>query len=96
MKSLLTAITLTLVLPLSAIAAPSDILTEGGESEPEVTAMPAFLEQFYNYQAQKYTLLLGEDGGACSYRINPTDIYEQENTRFVPAVVSRGSQRNSL
>ncbi len=75
-----------------AIAAPSNIVTVGSKSEPKVTTIPAFLEQFYDYQTQKYTLLLGEDRGACAYRIDPADVYEQENTRFVTAVVSRGSQ----
>ena len=92
MKLLLTAITLTFALPLSAIAAPDNIVTEGSQSEPNVTTAPAFLEQFYDYQAQKYTLLLGDDRGGCAYRIDPTDIYEQENTRFVTAAVSPGSQ----
>lgn len=77
----------------SATAAPNDIVTkiENSQTEPEGTTVPAFLEQFHNYQMQKYTLLLGEDRGACAYRIDPTDVYEQENTRFVIAVVSRGS-----
>lgn len=92
MKSLLTAIVLTLALPLSAIANPDNIVTEGSKSEPKVTTIPAFLEQFYDYQAQKYTLLLGEDRSACAYFIDPTDVYEQENSRFVTAIVSRGSQ----
>lgn len=92
MKLLLTAIVLTLALPLSAIANPDNIVTEGSESEPKVTTVPAFLEQFYDYRAQKYTLLLGEDRGACAYFIDPTDVYEQENSRFVTAIVSRGSQ----
>lgn len=92
MKLLSTAIALIFVLPLSAIADPDNIVTENSKSEVESTAIPVFLEQFYDYQSQKYTLLLGDDRGACSYRIDPTDVYEQKNTRFVTAVVSRGSR----
>lgn len=92
MKLLLNAIALTFILPLSAIASSGNIVTENSKSEVKATTIPVFLEQFYNYQSQKYTLLLGNDRGACSYRIDPADVYEQENTRFVTAVVSRGSQ----
>ena len=92
MKSLLTAITLTLVLPLAAIASPANVTDKSNKSEIESTTIPSFLEQFYSYQSQKYSLSLGEDRSACSYRIDPTDVYAQENTRFVTAVVSRGDQ----
>lgn len=77
----------------SAAAVPDNTVakTEVSQSGTEMPAIPAFLDQFYSYQSQKYTLLLGEDRGACAYRIDPTDVYEQENTRFVTSAVSRGS-----
>jgi hypothetical protein len=54
-------------------------------------AQPVYLQQFFNYlNTQKYTLSLGEDRGACDYSIDPTDVYEQNNNRFVTAKVSRG------
>jgi hypothetical protein len=53
--------------------------------------LPAYQEQFYSYlNDQKYTLSLGDDRGACAYSIDPTDVYERDNNRFVTAKVSQG------
>ncbi|MBD3885408.1 hypothetical protein IFO70_27160 [Phormidium tenue FACHB-886] len=55
--------------------------------------MPPELEQFFSYlNDQKYTLWLGDDRGACGYYIDPSDLYEQGNSRFTTAKVSRGMQ----
>ncbi len=49
------------------------------------------LDKFFNYlNQQKYTFLLGDDRGACSYHIDPTDVYKQGTNRFVMTKLSRG------
>lgn len=54
---------------------------------------PPDLDPFFSYlNDQKYTLWLGDDRGACGYYIDPTDVYEQGNSRFTTAKISRGMQ----
>jgi hypothetical protein len=65
-----------------AIAVPTQV-------QPSST--PEFQTQFFAFLNQKYTLTLGEDRAACAYQIDPTDVYQQGNSRFVTAKVSRGS-----
>jgi hypothetical protein len=49
------------------------------------------LDPFYAYlNDQKYTLYLGDSRGACSYHIDPTDVYANGESRFVMAKVSSG------
>lgn len=50
-----------------------------------------FPENFYSYLDEKYTLYLGDNRAACAYSIDPTEVYEQNNNRFVTARIRQGS-----
>jgi hypothetical protein len=49
-----------------------------------------FPGNFFSYLDKKYTLYLGDARSACAYRIDPTEVYEQGNNRFVMAKISQG------
>lgn len=50
-----------------------------------------FPRNFFSYLDDKYTLYLGDNRGACAYSIDPTEVYEQGNNRFVTARVRQGA-----
>ena len=50
-----------------------------------------FPENFFSYLDEKYTLYLGDNRGACAYSIDPTEVYEQGNNRFVTARYRQGA-----
>jgi hypothetical protein len=81
---------LPVVLILAAGATPSFALPAQSKPTPRSTQP---LDPFYAYlNDQKYTLYLGDSRGACSYHIDPTDVYANGESRFVMAKVSSGMQ----
>lgn len=48
-------------------------------------------DRLFDYFNQKYRVSLGDSRGACSYRIDPTDVYRFRNLRFTSTLISRGA-----
>lgn len=57
----------------------------------QVETSSDFPRNLFSYLDKKYTFYLGDDRGACAYSIDPTEVYEQGNHRFVTAQVRQGS-----
>jgi hypothetical protein len=71
----------------SVIAVPGQVAQAQTSSE--------FPDTFYSYLDEKYTLYLGENRGACAYSVDPTEVYEQGNNRFVTARIRQGWSGNA-